>query len=86
MGLIMSIVAKGQLNEAQAAGRRGRAERVSGNKACKCKAATAGGFRERFPPAQHLISTSEGKARESQLIREVRVESRGQQNKRGNPL
>lgn len=48
--------------------------------------AALAGFQERFLPAQHLISTPEGKARESQLIREARVQSRGAKNKRKNPL
>ena len=60
-----------------------RAEQVPGSKACKCSACR---FRERFPPAQHLISTSEGKARESQLIRGVRGQGREATKQKKEPL
>ena len=59
---------------------------MPGNDARNAAVAAAGRFQERFPLAQHLIPTSEGKTRDSQLMRKVRVQTRGKTKQKQEPV
>lgn len=77
-------MAKGQVHGGADGSGRG-AEWVAGNNAWNAAGATAKRFQECFPPAYHLIPALESTPRDSQLMREVRVQTR-EKTKREKPI